>query len=161
MAQTPEELMGDKVLDAADKADFVAVGKTLQTALNSNLDIVAVVAGRNLYDETALHVTARNPKDDTAVAELLIRWQADVNARNYLGQTPLHVAAMSGNIKMSQLLIETGADVRAVDIQGKTPLDIAREQAFAEEAALLVRYGGERTPAELTAQQKYSAKLIP
>jgi ankyrin repeat protein len=44
---------------------------------------------------------------------------ADVNARDSVGQTPLH---MTGNSDIAEMLLENGADVKATDVSGLTPI---------------------------------------
>lgn len=39
--------------------------------------------------------------------------------------TPLHQAAVSGQVKVVKILLEKGADPDAVDIYGRKPLDSA------------------------------------
>lgn len=46
---------------------------------------------------------------DTKTAQLLIDYGADVNARNFRGETPLHAAAWEGKIDAMRLLIREGA----------------------------------------------------
>ncbi len=48
---------------------------------------------------------------------------AEVNAVDKDGQTPLHYAAEGGCKEIVQLLIAKGADINAKDNQGKTPPD--------------------------------------
>jgi ankyrin repeat protein len=79
---------------------------------------------------TLLHKVARWPlsgKDYTQVVELLIKRGADVNAKGVeFGDTPLHMAAYSGQAEIAKLLIENGADVNAKygyeGESGETPL---------------------------------------
>ena len=42
------------------------------------------------------------------------------------GGTPLHWAAMKGNLELCRVLVAAGADVRARNAQGRTPLEHAR-----------------------------------
>ena len=78
----------------------------------------------------------------TNAAAWLLKHKADVNqavarvgpGRNLMmmgpdggtiaGATPLHLAALSGEINMVQLLIKSGADVNAVNERQQTPLDL-------------------------------------
>ena len=55
--------------------------------------------------------------------KLLIERNADVNAQNNDGDTPLHSAMQAGNFEMTVLLIANGADVAIVNNHKMTPLD--------------------------------------
>lgn len=54
------------------------------------------------------------------ILKLFLAAQFDLEARNDGKQTPLMIAAFSGNCETVQALIEAGADVRAKDKHGKT-----------------------------------------
>jgi ankyrin repeat protein len=101
------------------------------------------------YGTTPLHwaasplIKAKNKKDDKIIAELLLNAgaKASINQRNKWGQTPLHVAAPSGNKEIVKLLLDAGADVNAVDNNGKTPLRLAAEGGRKDVAELLREHG--------------------
>ena len=82
------------------------------------------------------------------ITELLINEGADVNAKNKWGGTPLHAAATNGKKEVAELLIAKGADVNAKSDFG-TPLDLAN----GETADLLRKHGG-KTGEELKAEGK-------
>jgi ankyrin repeat protein len=73
--------------------------------------------------------------------KLLIEEGANVNARDYSGQTPLHFAAVYGRMASTELLIENGANVNAKDHNGDTPLAIAVKIGHKEVVKFLRKHG--------------------
>ena len=57
----------------------------------------------------------------------LIEHQADVNAKDIDGRTPLYYAAKKGAVECLKVLIKSMADVNAADLDGKAPLYYASE----------------------------------
>ncbi len=53
-----------------------------------------------------------------------------VNVLDEYKNTPLHFAAMRGNIKIAKLLIENGADINCKNRQKETPLDKAEQCGY-------------------------------
>lgn len=92
---------------------------------------------------TALHWAAYLGSDQSAA--LLLAWDKDkslINEHDADGHTALHLAAISGNLKIVRTLLLHGADSkRSVspiqDGKGRTPLDIARESKVENIANLL------------------------
>ena len=95
---------------------------------------------QNGYD-----VNARNLVGETLlhltnkpdVAKVLIENGADVNARDPNERTPLHSVY---NPDVAKVLLEAGAEVNARDENGKTPLHYTRSD---EVVALLLKHGAE------------------
>jgi len=76
------------------------------------------------------------------IAKLLIEHGADVNARNHQGLTPLHLAAMHGNVDVAKVLLENGADANVND-QGLTSLHLAALGGCADMVELLLKHGAD------------------
>ena len=64
--------------------------------------------------------------------EILLRHQADINARDKNWQTPLHVAAANNAVKCAEYLIPMLTNVNVSDRAGRTSLHHAAFNGHAE-----------------------------
>jgi ankyrin repeat protein len=69
----------------------------------------------------------------------------DIHSRNALGDTPLHVAAVRGDVQGIADLISAGADLNVKGEHGFTPLHEAVSQRHHEVVRLLLAAGATRT----------------
>jgi ankyrin repeat protein len=81
--------------------------------------------------------------NDIGKINMLLSSGADVNDRDQLGETPLHVAAVRGYREASSLLIANGADVNAEDKRGLTPLHAAAWMGHTEIVTMLITEGAD------------------
>ncbi len=107
---------------AAGRSDLPRAQLLLSRGADVNL-----VSKKN--KETALHLAASSADDDNSlkIVILLLRYGANVHAKNAKGDTPLHKAInIRGNYanrrKVFSLLIKHGADINAQNNNGSTPL---------------------------------------
>ena len=132
----------------SDPADFTA---TILFLLSHGLS----VRDANLNGLNSLHASSDNPSilslfidhyssSDSLQAELT----EALAQKTTLGETPLHLAALSGNFKSTQLLLNLSADPLVTNKAGKTPKQCTKDPAVLS----LLKH------AESTASQKYYAK---
>lgn len=69
--------------------------------------------------------------------------EADIEATDAFGYTPLHIAANEGNLTMVQLLIEGGANITAKTKTGYTPLHLSLLKNHMKVARLLCQKGAD------------------
>jgi ankyrin repeat protein len=77
-------------------------------------------------------ITSARDGDLLAVRRLLDESPAAVNARGWMGETPLHAAAAAGSVDVVRMLLGAGADARACRENGDTPLHRAATGQIAE-----------------------------
>jgi len=82
-------------------------------------------------------------RSNLKMVEFLLKHGADVNAKNSMGETPLHWAAANANPDTAKLLLEHGADVNAKDNMGWTPFHRAAANANPDNAKLLLEHGAD------------------
>ncbi|KAK1826466.1 ankyrin repeat-containing domain protein [Podospora conica] len=106
---------------------------------------------------TPLHVAARYGRN--VVIKLLLRYQADINARDLTGRTPLMVAVSSEQRGTTKLLVEKGASVNDADNDGATPLHLAISHDSIEATQYLLSVGADANAADTFGDTPLTAVL--
>lgn len=121
------ERESERLLEAVEANDAVAVSASLRRG--------AALGMRDLRLDTVLHRAAQSNFPE--VGKLLIHHGARIEARNYLGETPLITAALRDHYDFMKMLLELGANVNAIDERRQTARDIAEIRADPKILALL------------------------
>jgi uncharacterized protein len=99
--------------------------------------------GRGWMTGTAMHSAVSRLQSD--VVRILLEAGANPNVRQSAGWTPLHAAAMNGDVISVELLLASGADPTATNDEGRSVVDLATEKG--DEATVdLIRSALQATP---------------
>ena len=80
---------------------------------------------------------------DLQTAKQLVIAGVDVNVKDPIGLTAIHVASIMGRLEVAQWLLQQGASYSARDKEGMTPLHYACDNKHADIALLLARHGAD------------------
>jgi len=132
------------VADAAMQGDRAAVRALLQQGRDVN-----AAQGDGM---TALHWAAM--KNDVELAQMLVYAGANVKATTRLGaNTPLVIAARTGNAGVVDVLLGAGADAKTATSTGTTPLMLAAASGSVDAVKALLAAGAEVDAREQSMQQ--------
>ena len=73
---------------------------------------------------TVLHIASQK-NNEPEIIDLLVKSGANVNAQDAEGFTPLHMAAIHGNLKIVKKLVDLEADVNIITTHGKNAAELA------------------------------------
>ena len=88
-------------------------------------------------------------KSTRQVAKILLEYHASIDSLDKNERTPLHIAAMNGQDKLTEILLNNKANVNALDNRKRSPLDMAAEKQLggrkdcSEVIKMLLQYGAD------------------
>eukprot|EP00930_Biecheleria_cincta_P046626 TRINITY_DN32176_c0_g1_i1.p1 TRINITY_DN32176_c0_g1~~TRINITY_DN32176_c0_g1_i1.p1 ORF type:complete len:425 (+),score=50.23 TRINITY_DN32176_c0_g1_i1:94-1275(+) len=95
------------------------------------LALRAEPAWRDSHGATPLHLVAS--KGRLAIVDLLLQHNpSGVDAADFSGRTPCHMAVLKGHGSVVRHLVTARADIAAQATNGQTPMDLAQRGQFAE-----------------------------
>ncbi len=102
----------------------------------------------NVHGDQPLHVAIRNKQKE--VFKALLAKGVTVQHANKMGHTPLHVAALCGEVELATILLREHRYILSVlnakDTKNRTPLDCARDKKNTYMIALLLTEGATGQP---------------
>ncbi|PKY03013.1 hypothetical protein P168DRAFT_311558 [Aspergillus campestris IBT 28561] len=128
-----------EVISACVQGKTRAVQRYLETSSEAPL----FVRGRVSAGQTTLILAAA--EQSTEMVSLLIEHNADVNAVDNYGRSPLMEAALFGRVDNVKVLLDHGADKGARDDENRLAIDFARDH-YKSRRERYSRAGGDFTP---------------
>ncbi|XP_007947196.1 ankyrin repeat domain-containing protein 12 [Orycteropus afer afer] len=104
--------------------------------------LMQMTARDNSPDSTPNHPSQTTPTHKKTPSSSS-RQKDKVNKRNERGETPLHMAAIRGDVKQVKELISLGANVNVKDFAGWTPLHEACNVGYYDVAKILIAAGAD------------------
>ncbi|XP_073187679.1 ankyrin repeat domain-containing protein 12 isoform X3 [Lepidochelys kempii] len=98
---------------------------------------------RNSDTDSNLHHPLQTTPTQKKTSSSSSRQKDKVNKRNERGETPLHMAAIRGDVKQVKELISLGANVNVKDFAGWTPLHEACNVGYYDVAKVLIAAGAD------------------
>lgn len=111
-------VIGIRILDALDEADFAALDKLF--SVDADINKITENDKWSWLHKALLGFDSQKPPRESI--EYLIRHGLDVNAQDRYGMTPLHYAMRSKNVAAATALLEAGANPNIPNIENVTPL---------------------------------------
>ena len=159
----PYELSEQDLSDEYPDADALPVWALANLGFLDHVSKALVVRPRELYylnpddDDTALHCAVASEQLD--IVEMLLKAGISADAKNNYHRTPLHLAALSGNVPIMSHLIaslsendEAGA-VNEPDKWGSSPLILAHSNGHTVCCLLLIEAGAVISASQATMKQ--------
>ena len=164
------ELAEELVMMGADLQATDQRGMTplLLAAQNNDVQLLSLIVNNAssmrardvIYENTVLHLLAQHPDSGVMgadrVFQMMLTKGVDVNAKNAVGNTPLHYAAQSGNLTLMKLLLDSRAAIDSANTDNESPLHFAARAGQPRAVQFLVQAGAdvnlrgrEGTPLEL------------
>ena len=113
-------------LDVADFGDVLGGGwgKDPPKGTGNKLHKEHESVFKEIADTTLLHIASKQI-NQPEIIDLLVKSGVNVNAQDAEGFTPLHMAAIHGNLKIVKKLVDLEADVNIATTDGKNAAELA------------------------------------
>ena len=142
-------------LDVADFGDVLRSGRGKDPPEGTIDKILEEGDFKEIPGVTLLH-TASKKNNEPEIIDLLVKSGANVNAQDAEGFTPLHMAAIHGNLKIVKTLFDLDADVNIVTTDGKNAAELAH---LNEELEIEEYLESKMTSSQRTKEKKDDSEL--
>jgi len=131
-----------EAINVENSPNLIRIIRLLQHGADANC------AGGSFVKWTAMHHACR--LGHIHIAELLLKFGADINKPNFFGESPLFCASMRGRTGVVEFLLQKGANINEVNDHGRTPLSRAISNGKLLTVASLLKYGADTNLAATT-----------
>ena len=111
-------------LNVADFGDVLGSGWGKDPPEGTGDKILKEHDFQEIPDVTLLQIASKE-NNEPEIIDLLVKFGANVNAQDAEGFTPLHLAAIHGNLKIVRKLVDLKADVNIITTDGKDAAELA------------------------------------
>ena len=125
--------VNDKLLDAVNNNDDIAVQSLLMAGANANYV--------SYFEETPLICACKINNIKEKIVSLLLEYGADPNHKEYNGFTPLLLAVTRSNTNIVKMLLDAGANPN-IELKGKNIIWYALQSINEEMLPFVVRQTG-------------------
>jgi len=135
-----QDQQGNTPLHLAAKSGNLGIVKALIDG-GADLNVVS-----NALYGTPLHIAVRRNKEgDSNIVKALIKGGANLNLQDWQSNTPLHLAAINGNLEVFDALIKGRANLNVQNERGDTPLHLAAKSGNLRIVESLINKGAADT----------------
>jgi len=93
----------------------------------ADLKLFANVKTNMFIDYSLLHGAANN-SDPEMISVVYAHSNVDINYKNHLGETPVHIAAARGNVETAKKIVYLGANIYEKNDVGETVMDFIQQR---------------------------------
>ncbi|MGI5172599.1 ankyrin repeat domain-containing protein [Treponema sp. OMZ 840] len=144
-------LLTSEVIKATDGMGNTPLHYAAEWHLNDAASVIlekgAPINKQNTNGETAVFSAVKS--DNDSLIKIFIKNGADLNLRDYLGNTPLH-ACVRWEAQKAALMLLKSADVNAKNLSGKTALHEAAHGGRIKTAKLLLNHKADINSSDIT-----------
>lgn len=133
-------------IDAQDDRGFTPL---MSSIMEDDYDACRLLIGHGAsvdlkdVDGNSLFTVAVLERANPLIAELLLKYDVDIDSRDRFGDSAMHLAAERGRADSAKALIDYGININATNASGRTALHVVAAEGDEEIAKMLIASGAD------------------